>query len=157
MAPVSARAQAPGPLVRPRGAIGLLGLTVALLGGCGSVEDPLADRVDGRTYVSASVEGHDLVAGSTITLTFEGEDLAARAGCNTMRGGWTDGDGEEVRWTSPPASTLMACEPALMDQDTWLAGLLTDGMDVVDGDADLTLTSGDVTIALDESAATSGG
>jgi len=141
-----------GPLGSGLGTLVLLVVGASVLGGCGSGGESLADRLDGRTYVSTSVEGHDLVSGSVITLTFRADSLGATAGCNTMQGGWTDGGGDEVRWTSPPASTLMACEPALMDQDTWLAGLLTEGMTVVDGEADLTLRSGDVTISLEESA-----
>ena len=69
-----------------------------------------------------------------------------------MSGPWTDEGGETVKWSGPAASTMMACEPALMDQDRWLGDLLTAGMDVVDGEADLTLRSGDVTISLDEAA-----
>lgn len=150
------RPQPATPRTTRRG-VALVVAGVALLGGCGAGDESLADRVDGRTYTSASVEGHDLVEGSAVTLVFEGERLVARAGCNTMSGGWSDGDGDEVRWTSSPASTMMACEPELMDQDTWLAGLLTEGMTVLDGDADLTLTSGDVTISFDETAAPGGG
>ncbi|HET7761463.1 MAG TPA: META domain-containing protein [Phycicoccus sp.] len=133
------------------GAVALAALALAGCGGGGS--EPLSDKVEGKSFTSTSVEGHDLVPGSTIDLAFKDGTLVAKAGCNTMSAPWTDGEGDGVKWSGPAASTMMACDQALMDQDRWLGELLTTGMDVVDGDADLTLRSGDVTIALDAAAA----
>lgn len=105
-------------------------------------------QLDGRTFASTSVAGHELEPGTTIHLSFERGVLAASAGCNTMVGDWTDDD-DELAWDGAPASTVMGCTPELVAQDEWLAGLLSDGMEIGGDDADLTLESGDVTIELE--------
>jgi heat shock protein HslJ len=85
------------------------------------------------------------VPGSALTLTVSDGRLSVNAGCNTMGAAYAFADGT-LQWTEPAAGTQMACEEALMAQDTWISGLLTDGMEaVLEGDT-LTLTSGDVTI-----------
>ena len=97
----------------------LLGSVLAL-GGCSGDSTDL----DGRTYTSTEVRGHDLVAGSQVTLTFEDGRVSAQAGCNTMNGAATWDDGT-LDVTGPMASTMMACEQALMEQDQWLSSFLT--------------------------------
>jgi len=125
--------------------VSLLGASLAL-GACGSEGADLA----GRTFTSTEVRGHDLVEGSTITLTFEEGRISANGGCNTLNGSATwDGDTLEV--AEPLASTMMACDEALMAQDQWLTGYLTSSPALaVDGD---TMTLGDDTtgITLSES------
>ena len=86
-----------------------------------------AEDLEDATFVSTSVAGRDLVPGSTIRVAFEGDSMAVAAGCNTMTGAWELVDGT-LAWTGDPAQTMMACEPALSDQDTWLLGLFTDGL-----------------------------
>ena len=107
-------------------------------------------QLDGRTFSGTDVIGHDLVAGTAVTLTFEPDRLSANAGCNTSSGAYTL-DGAVLRTEGEWATTLMGCTPELEAQDQWLARFLSDGADVVlDGD-DLTLTStggGDVTMVL---------
>ena len=107
-----------------------------VLTGCGSGGDDLA----GGTYTSTSATGHELVPGSTVTLTLADGRISANAGCNTMNGTATwDGDTLEV--TGPLASTMMACEDALMQQDQWLSEFLTSSPALeLDGDV---LTLGD--------------
>ena len=62
--------------------------------------------------------------GAQIQLTFDGANIAAAGGCNQIASTWSlEGD---VLVVAQPAMTMMACEPAaLMDQDTWLAAVLT--------------------------------
>ena len=74
--------------------------------------------------MSTEVTGHDLVAGSEIRLTFAGANLGANAGCNQLRGTWSL-EGDVLVVPENMAMTQMACEPALMDQDSWLAEFLT--------------------------------
>ncbi|MCL3861906.1 META domain-containing protein [Actinotalea sp. K2] len=84
----------------------------------GADAPPLA----GRTFASVETHGRSLVAGSAVRLTFGVDGLAAQAGCNTLFGSatWTNGT-----LVAPVlASTMMACSPELMTQDTWLAELL---------------------------------
>ncbi|HET6966993.1 MAG TPA: META domain-containing protein [Ornithinibacter sp.] len=107
-----------------------------LLAGCGGGGADLA----GSTYTSTEVRGHDLVEGSQVTLTFEDGRISANAGCNTMSGPAT-WDGETLEVEGPLASTMMACEEPLMEQDTWVSDFLTSSPALaVDGDE---LTLGD--------------
>lgn len=110
------------------------------------------DALDGRTFVSQEVEGRDLVKGSTLSLSFDGSNLAANAGCNTMTGAYALKD-DRIRWTDTPAATMMACEQDLMVQDQQIVQLLKGGMEAsLDGD-ELVLTSGTITITLLDKAA----
>ena len=118
-----------------RTAIGGIGVGL-LLAGCGGGGADLA----GSTYTSTEVRGHDLVEGSEVTLTFADGRISANAGCNTMNGAAT-WDGETLEVEGPLASTMMACEEPLMEQDTWVSDFLTSSPDLsVDGDE---LTLGD--------------
>ena len=137
-----------------------LALVGALLAACGDDGDsdggddpsPPADAAQvelaGHTFVADEVTGHELVEGSTLRVGFEDGGLSVSAGCNTLFGPYVEEDGV-VRWENEPAGTLMACEPALSEQDAWLTTLITDGMTIEDSDdADLVLTSGDVQMEL---------
>ncbi len=126
----------------------LVALAALGLVACGDDEEtgPAAADLEGRTFVSTAVEGQELVAGSTITMTFDAGTIAVQGGCNSLAGGFEiDGDELEV---GELAQTAMACDEPLMAQDTWLAAFLADDPTVtLDGD-DLTLAEGDVTIRL---------
>ena len=111
-------------------------LSLALTGCAGGSAD-----LEGRTFTATEVRGHDLVEGSAITLAFEDGQVSANAGCNTIFGEaqWDGGTLEAEQL----ASTLMACDDALMAQDEWLTALLTSSPTLsVDG---TTLTIGDAT------------
>ncbi len=102
--------------------------------------------VAGRSFVSTAAVGHDLVAGSTVTLDFGDGDLSANAGCNTLAGGYTVDGGTLT--AGPLAMTEMACEPDLMAQDEWLAELLGSGPTLtLDGD-ELTVDGGNGSLTL---------
>lgn len=108
---------------------------------------PTAAELDGSTFESTSVDGYDLVAGSTVRLTFEQGQLSANAGCNTLSAPYDVTDGR-LAWTGETRATLMGCPDDLAQQDTWLGELLQQGVDAtLDGD-DLTLVSGEVTLHL---------
>jgi len=160
--------------VRVRGVLGLLGAGVLLVGlaACGSsgtagsggttsasptgasgsaASSPSGrvggSELDGASFVATEVTGtHTIAPNSTITLTFEGGSLSANAGCNTMAGRYLAVGG---KLTAPQlASTMMACDDALMAQDTWLAAFLASGPTyTLDGDT-LTLTNGTDTVVL---------
>lgn len=126
-----------------------------MVSGCGSDEPTTAEdsgaqeaapvELTDRKFVSTAISGEGLVADSEISLAFEGERLAVRAGCNTMAGAYSH-DGETLSWKGPAISTKMACEEALMTQDETLNTLLTEGVTTSAEGADLVLTSGDVKI-----------
>lgn len=102
--------------------------------------------VDGRDFVSSATEGHDLVPGSEIRISFQDDALSVNAGCNTMNGGYSF-EGSTMR-VEMLATTEMGCEEQLMAQDAFLADLLTSGPTVeLDGDL-LTITSGETTLTL---------
>jgi len=106
-----------------------------------------AAALDGRSYASTSVEGAELVEGTTIDVGFEGETMSVNAGCNTLFGPF-EVDGTTIAWTSEPAATMMMCDPDLLEQDRWLTEFFSAGVDAtVEGDA-LTLQAGGVTIEL---------
>ena len=102
-------------------------------------------NLDGHTFVSTSVSGHDLVPGSTVTLTFQNGHLGANAGCNSMSGGYEVTNGKLK--VGQMASTMMACPDPLMAQDTWLAAFL-DGATVTQSGDSLTLAKDGVTMHL---------
>ncbi|GGK83305.1 META domain-containing protein [Ornithinimicrobium pekingense] len=128
----------------------LCALPVLVLASCGAVGGAGAPEVGGRTFLSTAVtedgNPHQLVDGSRVTLAFVDGRVRAGAGCNTMSGAYSlDGD---VLVTEELAMTEMGCPGPLMDQDTWLAGLLTGRPALaVQGD-ELTLTAGSTVLTL---------
>lgn len=144
----------------PALAVVALGLALGLLAGCGSDDDatggssptPSATPVDtasllGTTYESTSVEGHELVADTSIRLAFEDDTMSVSAGCNTQFGPYALTDGK-LAWTGEPASTVMGCLDGLAGQDEWLRELFTTGVRATYEGTSLLLDSGDVTIEM---------
>lgn len=125
------------------------------LAGCGS-EDAGGQgagtgTLAGRTFLSTgvTVDGapRPLVQGSRIRLTFTDDGVSAQPGCNTIGGSPARvTDGRLV--VEVLGGTEMACEPALMDQDTWFADLLTAEPAVALDGMTLTLTSGGTVVTL---------
>lgn len=148
---------------RPRIALATLAAGALLLAACGDDEATPADTglddtagassgddmvadLDDREFVSSEVEGHDLVAGSEIRLTFMGEELRIDAGCNSMGGAYTITDG--ILTAGQMFMTEMACEEPLMDQDAWVAEFLSAGAEVTLEAETLTLVGESATIVL---------
>jgi len=115
----------------------------------GSAAAGAASDLAGKTLVAKAVTGsYTIVPGSTISITFDNGTLAARAGCNNLFGQYTvSGD---VLNAPQLASTMMACDEALMNQDTWLAAFLASSPTWTYSGGTLTLTNGTDTIALTE-------
>ncbi len=78
--------------------------------------------LDGREFVSTSVEGYELVDGSIVRITFDDGSLSANAGCNTIFGSYRVVGG--TLDVDQLGTTEMACEPDLMAQDRWLTDIL---------------------------------
>jgi heat shock protein HslJ len=107
----------------------------------------VARDLSDRTFVAVDVDGHDLVSGSKLTITFPSPaSLSAQAGCNTMSGDF-ELDGSKLV-ASDLASTMMGCSDELQAQDTWLSGFLTSQPTVALHGDTLTLTGKDATITL---------
>lgn len=143
------------PRLRPL-PLSALALAALVLAGCGSGSSsstaggstvPTAADLDTTSYLSTSVDGHDLVPGTHIRLSFEHDSMSANAGCNSMFGPYVVEDGR-LAWSGSVGSTLMGCPDDLMKQDQWLQTWLQAGADAtLDGDT-LTLTSDGVTLQL---------
>jgi heat shock protein HslJ len=122
--------------------------SVFLLAACGGGSGgpgPTTQSLDGRTFLSTTVEGRTLVQGSTVRLAFSNGQVSASAGCNSMSGPYRiDGDRLVV---DELATTEMGCEPPLMDQDRWVADLLDGAAVALEGNT-LTLTEGAIHVVL---------
>lgn len=135
-------------------------LVASLLTGCSSgssgvEEHPLDSMtaVDGSTFRSTQVTGHDLVDQTSIVLTFDGDRLSANAGCNQMSAQASVTDGK-LKWVGHPMSTMMACDEAKTRQDAWLTELLVGGVQAQTAPRRLILTDGDITVDLVNEATT---
>ena len=93
-------------------------------GAGGGAEPDTGAPADG-VYVASDVTGQTLVAGTTLRVTWDGGALSADAGCNGMSGRASVTAGRLS--VDGLAMTEMGCEPARMDQDEWVADLLTSG------------------------------
>ena len=115
-----------------------------------SGSEPSGDGVvlDPNEWVATKVTGHDLVAGTTITLRFNDGDLGGSAGCNSLGGTYTVEDGHLVVETL--STTDMGCDQDRMDQDAWLSEFLVTRPSLELDGSKLTLTDGEVTIELTE-------
>lgn len=119
-----------------------------LLGACGGGSagpGPVGEGLEGRTFLSAGIEGHVLVPGSTVRLSFQGGRLSASAGCNSMSGTYRIDGGRLI--LEELATTEMGCEARLMDQDRWLAEFLDGASIALDADG-LALTNSAFRLAL---------
>lgn len=103
--------------------------------------------LDGTAFVATGSQGYEIVAGSTISLSFADERISANAGCNTQNAGVEVVDGK-LQLTSELASTMMGCEEPLMAQDQWVASFLEAAPAVILDGAALTLTVGDEVLEL---------
>ena len=126
----------------------LLLAAVVAVAGCsavGGASPTPAAQLDGRTFLSTSVSGHDLVPGTTVRLSFKDGQLGIEAGCNHMGGRYALEDGRLRIGTM--MSTEMGCDPKLMDQDTWVGQFVGGATVALDASA-LTLANGGVTVHL---------
>lgn len=105
-------------------ALAVVTLALAACGGTSPQEAASDDDLAGRAFVSTRVTGRDLVEGTEVRLIFQEGRVSVTAGCNTLNGeaAWEDG---RLVVQGPMAQTMMACDPALSEQDVWLAALLT--------------------------------
>lgn len=71
--------------------------------------------LDGTAWVLSSLEGAAPLAGSTITMLFEGGRASGTDGCNRYALPYAT-QGETVRFETGGPSTLMACAPDVMQQ-----------------------------------------
>jgi heat shock protein HslJ len=81
------------------------------------------ETLEGKEFILQESEGFDKIEGTEISLDFENKVFTFQAGCNTHSGEYTL---EEQTFLSQDiGSTLMGCEEALMNQDSWLVSFFT--------------------------------
>lgn len=124
-------------------------LAIAAVSGCSSnseTPDPVADPA-GRVFISTQVDGTPIPGGGPLSLDFTTPGLvAATAGCNTASGTVEFTDGKIT--TDTMASTMMACEPAVMESDAWVTTFLSAQPSwTLSGDT-LTVTTDTITVTL---------
>jgi heat shock protein HslJ len=115
--------------------------------------DGVVDATDlaGRTFLSVAVTERGaprpLVAATEVRLEFRGDGTwGASAGCNSM-GGAYELDRARLRFESG-GMTAMGCDPALHDQDEWLADFLAGGPAVAVAGDQIALSNGGVVVQL---------
>jgi heat shock protein HslJ len=107
---------------------------------------PVAELLEGRTFVSTGITGHQLVEGTEVRMVFDGSSLRVQAGCNTLLGVYAVEQGS-LRVTDL-AGTEMGCPEELMAQDQWLAQLVESGPGMTVAGDELTLVSGETALVL---------
>ena len=118
------------------------------ISGVGPGDGDAPPALDGRTFLSTSVTGHELVAGTRIQLNFRKGNIGATAGCNSLGAPYSlDGD-TLVTDGQGMAMTEMGCDPPRHAQDEWLSGFLTSKPTVALSGNELRLTRGTTTIEL---------
>ena len=118
----------------PRHRLGGL-LMAALLSACATTQ-PVVEALplDGTAWVLESLGGEAPLAGHVPTLRFEGSRAAGSDGCNRYMAEWQSA-GSKLAFSSGPAATMMACEPAVMAQaDAFQAALTAANAYRRDGD-----------------------
>lgn len=133
-------------MIQLRGFVALLLLGAACGGGGVTADQALRDRLAGRGFVSESVTGRQLVAGTRVALFFDDTDISAQAGCNALFGPYAL-DGATLHVTNS-GQTGIGCSAALSAQDDWLATFLLASPTLVLNDPKLVLTTSDASITL---------
>lgn len=124
------------------------------LAACGDDDDDddaalTAADLDGRTFRATDADGHTLVSGTDVTISFTADRLSLQTGCNVIDGEFTIDNGRLL--PGELISTLMACEPDLTAQEQWLGDLLEADPEIdLDGDGELELSRGEDSVSFDE-------
>ncbi|NLU82018.1 META domain-containing protein [Rhodococcus sp. HNM0569] len=121
---------------------------LVLLTACGSGGDePAPQDLDGRTFVSTSVDGTPIPGGGPLTLSFaEPGMLGAHAGCNHASAPVDTANGTLAVGTM--STTMMACIGERAEADAWMTGLLESTPSWQLDDDTLTVTGADSTVTL---------
>lgn len=121
--------------------LGMLVMLVlaALLAACG--KSGTSENLDGTEWVLQSLNGLSPLAGTQVTLAFEGGQASGSAGCNSYFGAYRV-EGQEGLTFDAIANTEMAClEPAgIMEQETQYLEILRGATSFRISDAELEMT-----------------
>jgi heat shock protein HslJ len=90
--------------------------SLAVLAACASAGSQ-GDEITGQVWVLDSLNGSPPLTGTLITAEFTTDGkVGGTAGCNAYSGQYTV-SGSQIQFTTPMASTMMACEQPVMDQE----------------------------------------
>lgn len=116
------------------------------LAACGDDDATGLADMSGRTFLSESVEGYDLVPGTDVRMEFVDDEVSVDAGCNHLFGNLRI-DGDRL-FVESMGGTEMGCDPVRHAQDEWISDFLGAGPTyALDGDR-LRLTSGEVVLTM---------
>ena len=124
-------------------------LGAGVVGGCGgggTTTTSLRAQLTGRSFVSESVDGWQLVPGTQVSVSFDSTGVAAQAGCNSFYG-TCELEGATLR-VSLLGSTALGCTAPLMAQDDWLSAFLVAGPTLELDDPRLVMTTADAQLHL---------
>ena len=114
-----------------------------------SPEQPAASMMDlaGTSWTLSALDGNLPLPGVQVTLEFGADGTASGTdGCNRFSTTYTQ-DGASLTITQPMASTMMACEDAVMTQASAYMAALAATNGFLGGDRQLVLTDGDQFLA----------
>jgi heat shock protein HslJ len=113
------------------------------LAACASASSQADGEITGKVWILDSLNNAEPVPNTSITAEFtEDEKVSGSAGCNRYSGQYML-SGSNIEFTQPMASTMMACEQAIMDQESaFFQALSATKSFVINGDQ-LTLNDGE--------------
>lgn len=107
-------------------------LLMGVIAGCGGGD---AGDPTGRTWTLVELGSAPAVEGTLVTLTFSDGQISGSGGCNSYTGSAVWGEDGTLSVDPAVATTLMACEPPVMDQETAFFAMLAEAAEFrVDGD-----------------------
>jgi heat shock protein HslJ len=116
------------------------------VGGLGPRDGDAPPALDGRTFLSKTVTGRKLVAGTRIQLSFTDGNVGATAGCNSLGAPYSLAGDTLVIQGAGMTQTEIGCDPDRHAQDEWLSEFLTSEPTMTLSGSELTLTRGTTTI-----------
>ena len=126
------------------------GLALLVLVAAGAACTPAATPATNRVFLSVAVTDGEvdrpLLPDTRISLSIDGTNLGANAGCNSMAGTYRIESGTLV--LDPPTQTEMNCGQPLRDQEDWLLEFLSSRPAFRLAGDELTIQSGTVVIRL---------
>jgi heat shock protein HslJ len=97
-------------------------LTIITACGDGSADDPA-----GRTWLLTELDGSAPIPETVVDLTIAEGTASGNAGCNTYTGPVdVNTDDNTMTFGTEIATTMMACQPAVMDQEQRFLTVLTE-------------------------------
>jgi len=111
-----------------------------------AMQEPTVDLA-GSSWALSSVGGKLPLAGTEVTLEFGADGTAfGTDGCNRFNTGYTQ-DGSNLTFVQPMASTMMACDDAVMNQAAAVTAAMAETTGFLASESELILRNGDQIVA----------